>query len=67
MDWRSEKDYNPDKEIRIKTSMLRSDLYNFSDAYIVAEGDILLKVIMMLIKEMKILHLKAMHHLLIAF
>ena len=63
----SEKDYNPDKEIRIKTSMLRSDLCNFSDAYIVAEGDILLKVIMMLIKEMKILHLKAMHHLLIAF
>ena len=63
----SEKDYNPDKEIRIKTSMLRSDLCNFSDAYIVAEGDILLKVIMMLIKEMKILHLKTMHHLLIAF
>ena len=32
----SEKNYNPNKEIRIKTSMLRSDLCDFSDAYIVA-------------------------------
>ena len=29
-----EKNYNVDKEIRIKTPMLRSDLCNFSDAYI---------------------------------
>ena len=28
------------KEIRIKTSMLRSDLYDFSDAYIVVKGTI---------------------------
>ena len=34
----SEKNYSPNKEIRIKTSMLRSDLCNFSDAYIVVEG-----------------------------
>ena len=39
----SEKDYNPDKEIRIKTSMLRSDLCDFSDAYIVVEGHITLE------------------------
>ena len=39
----SEKNYNPNKEIRIKTSMLRSDLCNFSDAYIVVEGDITLE------------------------
>ena len=32
--------YNPNKEIRIKTSMLRSDLCNFSDAYIVVKGNI---------------------------
>ena len=32
----SERNYNPNKEIRIKTSMLRSDLCDFSDAYIVA-------------------------------
>ena len=32
--------YNVNKEIRIKTSMLRSD---FSDAYIVVEGDIILE------------------------
>ena len=29
------KNYSVKKEIRIKTPMLRSDLYNFSDAYIV--------------------------------
>ena len=32
--------YNVNKEIRIKTSMLRSDLCDFSDAYIVVKGDI---------------------------
>ena len=34
----SEGNYNVNKEIRIKTSMLRSDLCNFSDAYIVVKG-----------------------------
>ena len=32
----SEKNYNPNKEIRIKTLILRSDLCDFSDAYIAA-------------------------------
>ena len=32
--------YNVSKEIRIKTSMLRSDLCDFSDAYIVVKGTI---------------------------
>ena len=32
------KSYNPNKEFRIKTSMLKSDLCDFSDAYIVAKG-----------------------------
>ena len=36
----SEKIYNSNKNIRIKTSMLRSDLCDFSDAYIVVKGDI---------------------------
>ena len=36
----SEGNYNVDKEIRIKTSMLRSDLCDFSDAYIVVKGNI---------------------------
>ena len=36
----SEKNYNPNKEIRIKTSMLRSDLCNFNDAYIAVKGNI---------------------------
>ena len=36
----SEKSYNTNKEIRIKTSMLRSDLCDFSDAYIIVKEDI---------------------------
>ena len=36
----SEENY---KEIRIKTSVLRSDLCDFSDAYIVVKGDITLE------------------------
>ena len=36
----SEKNCNPNKKIRIKTSMLRSDLCDFSDAYIVVKGNI---------------------------
>ena len=39
----SEKNYSINKEIRIKTPMLRSDLCNFSDAYIVVKGDITLE------------------------
>ena len=34
----SEKNYNTSKEIRIKTSMLRSDLCDFSDTYIALKG-----------------------------
>ena len=36
----SEKNCNVNKEIRIKTPMLRSDLCDFSDAYIVVKGNI---------------------------
>ena len=36
----SEKNYNPNKEIRIKTPMLRSDLCDFSNAYIVVKRNI---------------------------
>ena len=38
-----EKNYSLNKEITIKTSMLRSDLCDFSDAYIVVKGDITLE------------------------
>ena len=37
------KNYSINKEIRIKTPLLRSDLCDFSDAYIVVEGDITLE------------------------
>ena len=32
--------YNTNKQIRFKTSMLRSDLCDYSDVYIVVKGDI---------------------------
>ena len=32
--------YKPSKQVRFKTSMLRSDLCDFSDAYIVVKGTI---------------------------
>ena len=34
--------YKPNKQIRFKTSMLRSDLFDYSDLYIVVKGDITL-------------------------
>ena len=37
----SGKDYRVNKEIRIKTPILRSDLCDFSDAYIVIKGNII--------------------------
>ena len=36
----SERDYRVNKKIRIKEPMLRSDLCDFSDAYIVVKGTI---------------------------
>ena len=36
----SQENYDVNKGIRIKTSMLRSDLCDFSDAYIVVKGNI---------------------------
>ena len=39
----SEKNYSVNKEIRIKTPMLRLDLCGFSDMYIVVKGDITLE------------------------
>ena len=38
----SGKNYNVNKEIRIKTPMFRSDLCDYSDAYIVVKGTIIL-------------------------
>ena len=37
----SRKNYNVNKEIRSKTSMLRLDLCDYSDVYIVVKGDII--------------------------
>ena len=39
----SENNYSPNKGIRIKKSMLRSDLCDYSDSYIVVKGNITLE------------------------
>ena len=51
----SQGNYNPNKEIRINTSMLRSDLCDFSDAYIVVKGDIIVTkkhLLLMILKHL---------------
>ena len=50
----SEVNYNVNKEIRIKTSMLRSDLCDVSDAYIVVKGNIIVTKLLLL---MTLMHL----------
>ena len=44
--------YKPNKQIRFKTSMLRSDLCDFSDAYIVVEHNELLLLQIQIIMRM---------------
>ena len=39
----AENRYNPSKQIRFKASMLQSDLCNYSDAYIVVKGIIIVE------------------------
>ena len=63
----SEGNYYINKGIRIKTSMLRSDLCDYSDAYIVVKGDITLEGHNNANKRNKNLAFKIMHHLSIAF
>ena len=62
----SEGNYDINKKIRIKTSMLRSNLCDYSDAYIVVKGTITVTDSDNA-KRNKVLHLKTMHHLSVAF
>ena len=51
----SEKNYNVNKEFGIKTPILRSDLCDFSDAYIVLKGDITVdkkQLLLMILKHL---------------
>ena len=51
----SQGNYDVDKEIRIKTSMLKSDLCDFSDAYIVVKGNIIVTkkhLLLMILKHL---------------
>ena len=38
--------YSPNKQIRFKTSMLRSSLYDYSDAYILVRGNITVLILL---------------------
>ena len=62
----SGENYNVNKEIRIKVSMLRSDLCDYSDAYIVVKGTITV-VRSNVAQKTKVLHLKTMCYLSTAF
>ena len=59
--------YKPSKQIRFKISMLRLDICDYSDAYIVVTGNIRsrTKIKMMTTTENQLL--KIMYHLLLAF
>ena len=59
--------YKPSKQIRLKTSMLRSDLCDYSGAYIVVEGDIAIKGAEIERNKIEILFCKVMLLLLAAF
>ena len=65
----SERNYDVNKEIRIKTSMLRSDLCDFNDVYIVIKGIISVTEPDNAKKKekKKQQYFKIMHHLLVAF
>ena len=60
------RNYNVNNKIRVKTPMLRADLCNFSDAYIVVKGDIAVTEPNNA-KKTKALHLKTTHFLSTAF
>ena len=53
----SQGNYNVNKEIRIKTSMLRSELSDFSDAYIVVKGNVAVTKKILLLLLMTLMHL----------
>ena len=63
--------YNTNKQIRFKASMLRSDLCDFSDEYIVVKGIITVSARDgandIRDKKTDLQHLKIMHHLFLAF
>ena len=63
----SQGSYDVNKEIRIKTLMLRSDLCDFSNAYVVVKGTIaVVRPNNAKKKKKKVLHLKTIQHLSIA-
>ena len=59
--------YKPSKQIRFKTSVLRSDLCDFSDACIVVKGTITVAGTDNRSRNIVLKHLKIMRHLLVAF
>ena len=53
----SQGNYNVNTEIRIKTSMLRSELCDFSDACIVVKGNVAVTKNILLLLLMTLMHL----------
>ena len=50
--------YSPNKQIRFKTAMLRSSLCDYSDAYILAKGNITVKILLLLLLLLQIILIK---------
>ena len=61
----SEKKYNVNKEIRIKTSMFTLDLCDFSNSYVVVKGDITVYKKCLLLMILKILIIQQLMQLLL--
>ena len=59
--------YKPNEQIRFKTSLIRSDLCDFKDAYIVVKGEVTVTGVNNNSKKNGLNHLKTTHHLLFAF
>ena len=50
--------YSPNKQIRFKTTMLRSSLCDYSDAYILVKGNISELIIMLVLLLLQIIQIK---------
>ena len=59
--------FKPRKQRRFKTSMLKSDLCDYSDVYIVVKGEVTATWVNKNSEKISLYHLKTMLHLLIPY
>ena len=49
---------SPNRQIKFKTSMLRSSLWDYSDAYILVKGNIQLIILLLMVLLLQIMEIK---------